>query len=129
MKKIRHLKIFRFAWIVMAIHILNFSIDPPDVNQDIPEDLSYNEIESITEWIAENVLQITDAFPEHDDDDDNGTGITKKVLELQYYESPIAINDKVDSAIPVTDRNAVSSYDFFSLPQNFLDVFSPPPES
>ena len=65
--------IFRFFCLVLAIHILNCSVDAPDVRpENIPEDLSYNDMESVMEIVLENVFEIKDAIAEQDDHDSNG---------------------------------------------------------
>jgi hypothetical protein len=71
----------RFTWLVMALLIFNYSIDVPDAfGDEVAEDLSFNDIESIAELVLENVLGVYDAIPEHDENDleDEG-GFCKKV--------------------------------------------------
>ena len=64
----------------LALVILNFSIDAPDAYSDtVAEDLSFNDIESITEFVLEDVIGIYNAIPEHDENDyeDEGGGCKK----------------------------------------------------
>ena len=79
--QLRRRTIYRILCVVMALHILNFSIDAPDPEPaGQPENLSYNDIESVTELVAEQWLKIDNAFPEHDEaDDEDGSCITKKL--------------------------------------------------
>lgn len=65
----------RIFCLLMAINVLNFSIDAPDhltlsasQNGDA-EDLSVNKMESIGEVLLEEVLAIPNAVPERDDPD------------------------------------------------------------
>ncbi|MDX1905040.1 MAG: hypothetical protein SFU27_12860, partial [Thermonemataceae bacterium] len=73
----------------MGIHILNFSIDSPDSHSDdIPEDLSYNDIESFFEIFVENVLGYENAIEEHDEDDAetrSSTDISKIIFFSDFH--------------------------------------------
>ncbi len=54
----------------MGLYLLNISVDPADPNPDhIPEDLSFNDQESIVEIIVEKILGFENAFKEYDDQD------------------------------------------------------------
>ncbi len=54
----------------MAAFLLNLSVDAPDPFPDyLPENLTHNEQESITEWVVEQLLGFENAFAEYDDDD------------------------------------------------------------
>jgi len=81
-------KIFSFFF---SLHMLNISVDSPDVNPDwVSEDLSVNDMESISEIICEQILHIDNAFPEFDDHDNNDGGapiITH--LDLFFYNQPV----------------------------------------
>lgn len=60
----------RLFCLVLALHFLNCSIDSRDPNPDaIPEDLAFNDIESVTEFFAEVVFGWNNAFEEHDERD------------------------------------------------------------
>jgi hypothetical protein len=72
---------------VIALHILNFSLDAPDAtNSAVAENLSFNEIESFTEWFAEEVLNIEDAFSEADEQGDEESGFIKKIVDIKFYQ-------------------------------------------
>lgn len=96
MQKLSHNALTRYLWIVMAVFIFNFSIDAPDAYGDeVAEDLSFNDIESISELILEDVLGIYNAFPEHDENDleDDG-GFCKKFeckFEKRVYSEQIPL--------------------------------------
>jgi len=115
----------------MALHILNFSIDAPDV-QDyaVAEDLSYNEIESITEWFTEDVLQIKDTFKETDEQgDEDNNGFIKKVVDLKFYQVHFE-----EETIPTILSNIKNNSTFVHYTQpfcavNYITIFSPPPEA
>jgi hypothetical protein len=90
MKFIRGHFAFKVLWFVMALHILNCSVDTPDPQpENVPEDLSYNDMESIVEIVLEQVLDIDNAIAEKDDPDTDGdNGLNqKKGLDFSYHPS------------------------------------------
>lgn len=76
----------------MALHILNCSVDTPDCQpENIPEDLTYNDMESVVEILLEQVLGINNAIAETDDNDtdgDNGLNL-KKGQDFYFYQIPL----------------------------------------
>lgn len=73
----------------MAIHIFNCAIDAPDLTPiDAPEDLSYNDMETITELIAEEILGMDNFFEEHDDDDSDCSSILKGKVSVDFFALP-----------------------------------------
>ena len=129
MNTLRQNKIFNLLWIVMALHILNFSIDAPDViDRNIAEDLSYNEIESFTELITENILGIENAFSESDEKGDEETEFFKKYSEITFYF--ISSKDKtVNDSLKSIKNSSISN--LYSTPYCstiYISIFSPPPE-
>lgn len=70
----------------MAFHIFNCSIDAPDLTPaGVPEDLSYNDLETVTEFIAEELLGLDNFFAEHDDDDSDDKSILKGKVVLDFF--------------------------------------------
>ncbi len=130
MKNLRQHKIFRIVWIVMALHILNFSVDAPDAqNDEIFEDLSYNDIESFTEWFAEDVLNIQDAFKETDEPGDENSGFIKKVIDITFYQ--VHFEEETISMLLSNIKNNSTNV-HYSEPfcaANYSSIFSPPPEA
>lgn len=72
----RRLLLHRLICLLMALHVLNVSIDAPDLYTtprfpgERHEDLSINEIESVCELLLENCFGIENAIPEHEESDD-----------------------------------------------------------
>lgn len=92
MKLIREHIAFRVLWLVMALHIFNCSVDTPDPQPDnVPEDLTYNDMESVVEIVLEQVLDINNAIAEKDDTDTDGDiGLhLKKGLDFSYHQSAL----------------------------------------
>lgn len=87
MQRIRQHILSRFLCGLVAAIILNLSVDTPDLyDNSIPEDLTYNDTESVVEWVLEDVLQFENAIAEHDDDDQNSPLKLQKQIEL-FYEA------------------------------------------
>ena len=80
----------QFALFMMVV-ILNLSIDAPDpvrfVNNKFvsEDDLSVNEIESISEWFLEHVLHIHNAVPETNEDD--STSVVKHFVDYYFFNN------------------------------------------
>ena len=90
MKFLREPIAFKIFWLAMALLIFNCSVDTPDPQpENVPEDLSYNDMESIVEIVLEQVLDIDNAIAEKDDPDtdgDNGLNL-KRGLDFSYHQS------------------------------------------
>lgn len=76
-KQLSNFLVYRYLCFLMALHVINISIDTSDRTflsgraTAYHKDLSSNEIESITEFVLETCLGIVDAIPEQDDPDDD----------------------------------------------------------
>jgi hypothetical protein len=106
----------------MALHILNYSVDTPDAQPDyIPEDLTYNDMESILEVLLENVFGIQNAIAEHDEND-TGSFEIKKQFSF-FYHTKFKINQIFDNGLTVI----VSNNYFVKFPSLFHPEIVPPP--
>lgn len=60
----------RVLWGFLGLFLLNVSVDSPDPEPNhLPEDLSFNDQESIIEIVLEQLLGYDDAIVEYDDHD------------------------------------------------------------
>lgn len=91
----------------MIIVVINMSIDAPDSvrfvnNQYVSsEDLSVNEMESISEWVLEKIFGISNAVPEYDDDD--ATSFNKVFIDYFFTKAEYITNiSKI--VIPMVDK-------------------------
>lgn len=124
------MKFFRIAFIkkiillTVCFHIINSSIDAPDVLPEwAPEDLSYNEIESVTEWLVEVVFANNNFLQEHDDQDDNKKKIQLKKKKNYHCSTAFSSNSFYELNIN-TNNNCVKK-----LSLSFKgNIHSPPPE-
>lgn len=115
----------KYFWYFMAIHLLNLSVDAPDLTPSyIAEDLMINDQESVMELIAETVLGFEDAFPEYDDND--GNEIREKTGKLSLI-CPVCLNETVLlHKSPMVSK--YGDYTFAYVPPAPLAYLSPPPE-
>jgi hypothetical protein len=93
MAKRLHYSIFtRMACVMLALHFFNFSIDPIDKYADsVPEDLSINDIESVSELIVEVVFSAGNVFAEHDEQDSDEGG-SFGVCKLFFSDSGVNLD-------------------------------------
>ncbi len=121
-----HASFSRLLCFLLALHFLNLSIDPKDPHPDShPEDLMLNDIETITELIAEVVFEKVNAFGEHEEKDDYDRRAVS-VTKLYFSKSPIELTDLTTEVLPsrkfqVTIVRLVQSL--------FANVSSPPPKA
>src|ERR1035437_9819983 len=89
---------------LFALHILNISVDSPDPQPEwVPEDLSVNDMESISEIVCEQILHIDNAFPENDDQDnaDHGAPAAFHFSPLLIVSQPLLSIIPVPSSFPI----------------------------
>ena len=118
----------RVLCLLMALHILNFSIDNPHtLFEHNKVQANFNEVDSVVELVLEDVFNIENAIPEHH----AKTPIThkfnaKKVVWLFeqtipfYFKEPAVLNFK--PAVTTT----FYSHEIYNSP--LLTLFSPPPQ-
>jgi hypothetical protein len=120
----------RLLVVLLALLILNGSVDPADPvsavywnGDDYVEDVTDNDIESLYELVTEQVLDLDDFVPEHDNDagdTDKNMKAAYDWLHLSYY--PDAPKLVVNLASPVYPIYTPS---FFEV---FLSKDCPPPD-
>lgn len=122
----RFSRLSRLFCLILALHFLNVSIDSPDPNPDtVPEDLSFNDIESVTELFAELVFGFTNAFQEHDEDDAE-EGSSSGAIKFYFTNDAVAV---IWSTHDVRGDNNFVLDTYLPFPSRSLEVNSPPPEA
>ena len=117
----------KIAGFLLALIILNLSVDPPDLLKNLDadialeEDISINEMESISEVVLEQVLDIEGAVPESDEEEMEN--YLKKVEICHPFFSLISIPVEVD--VFQEDRSAAVPCFFYD---RTLGIHSPPPK-
>jgi len=89
-QKFRESTFNRLIWLFFALFVFNFSIDVPD-NDSVSENLAYNDIESISEFVLESVLCFENAIPEHDEDDSDEKRDFHKKVDL-FNQTQVLLN-------------------------------------
>ena len=111
----------------MGFYLLNISVDADDpYPQHIPEDLTYNDQESIIEIFIEKVLGFENAIEEYDDHDTEDHNSKKKVdkTDLNVHFSFEFKNSQADFDIP---RQQYVDLEV-NLTPGFFQLHSPPPQ-
>lgn len=123
---IRHSRATRFLWGFMALYFLNISVDTVDAFPNhIPEDLSFNDQESIIEIVVEKVLGYENAIEEHDDPDtENHT--KKSDIKIDFIPLYITSKNYQETVTTTLKSNC------FNADSNLLiehhELNNPPPE-
>ena len=127
MKFFRKNRVIKVVWLLLAVHILNCSIDPPDVlPESTPEDLTVNEIESMAELLAEDILGIENAVSEEDEhDSEDGTSLDSK--KVCSFCNKKAFSYCAISYIVNVNNLSTPVPNFYSY--QYSEVLNPPPEA
>ncbi len=115
---------YRILCWVLALHLLNYSIDPRDPDPiDIPENFSYHEIESIAELVLEVVFGLEGAFDDFDEHDtDNGDNI-----DAFKFICSTRSSSAIHHSMFLLDRKW-SMVDDNQPPWPSIGIFVPPPK-
>lgn len=119
-----------FCW-VMALYVINVSIDAPDgyvkPNSlgEYHEDLSFNEIESVGELLLEHVFKFQNAVPEHDEPDGEEDQLSKI-----FFDWSLPVPSPGYQFSPVVEYIAavVMAYAGASYFGRSAEVNTPPPQ-
>ncbi|MCR6718751.1 MAG: hypothetical protein NVV59_00305 [Chitinophagaceae bacterium] len=102
------------------IGITNGMINTPDLEHTMGKE-DYNEMETITEWILEDVLQLEDSIEEHGEPD---TDQKKSNHGIDFHAVASLAVDYV-FLIPLRNQNAGFNHFFSSIPSRNI---APPPD-
>jgi hypothetical protein len=124
--QIRNSVFTKFLWGLMGLYLLNISVDSVDPNpEQIPEDLSINDQESIIEIVVEKILGYEDAIKEYDDNDkeDHNNKTNVKIDFINSYTADYLIKQSV------VDISIQKFPDFnVFLTNGFHQLDTPPPK-
>lgn len=124
--KIRNNIYTKFLCGIMGLYLLNISVDPPDLTpQQIPEDLSFNDQESIIEIVIEQVLGYEDAIKEYDDNDTEDHN-KKKDVKIDLLYSHTTLLKSTNKLFKKTVNQYFTYNNHYS--NGFIDIDSPPPK-
>lgn len=110
----------------MGLFLLNISVDTADPQpENIPEDLSFNDQESIIEILVEQVFGFQTAFKEYDDPDTKDLN-NKKNLKIDL-SVPEIIADQLLKSLLVERDQLFPDYSA-GLIHSFNEIDCPPPK-
>jgi hypothetical protein len=118
--------IYRAIALCMALYLFNFSIDSQDAQSDsVAEDLSFNDIESVYEFVTEAVFGIENAVEEHEerDPDDGGSFEFKK-----FYFTSLISSVQIKTLDYIFELQ-LPEHDCPALAIRFAEIDSPPPRA
>jgi len=124
---IKRSKYQKFFWGCMALYLLNICVDVPDMYPDtVPEDLTYNDQESIVEIFIEKVLGYENAIPEYDeaDPENNSTLKTQKIIDHFVVHKE---DTRLKGLLRIVQKKAGFRYLSFA-PSVYPEIDPPPPE-
>ncbi|MCK8492743.1 MULTISPECIES: hypothetical protein [Spirosoma] len=126
----RHVILHRFLCLLMALHVINVSIDAPDpyAHPRYPgerrEDLSINEIESFGELLLEECFGFENAIPEHEESDDDSE-VTN--VEHDYFFHQLFVFTTLPARYWYLIRQSVP-FKPAHVPSHVPEITSPPPQ-
>jgi hypothetical protein len=115
---------------LMALYLFNICADAPDPGlPGTPENLAYNDIESVVEILLEHTLHVENAVSEHDDAD----GEQPENSRPTKVAAPFVLGGTLLPTLPVGPPTRAPKLqalpDASLLPAPAHDVFTPPPEA
>ncbi|WP_317163781.1 hypothetical protein [Psychroflexus maritimus] len=126
LSKIRNSVLTKILWGLMGLYLLNISVDTADLKpKHIPEDLSFNDQESIIEIVLEKVLGYEDAIKEYDDNDteDHNRNTNVKIDLTTHY----IVENNLNQLFTGTTKHNFPDY-LTNLSNGFQKLNFPPPK-
>jgi hypothetical protein len=115
-------KLAKWLCYVLVVCLINTIVDSPARYRTIDGQLAYNEIESIYEWLVEEVADWEDAVPEQEDNNTEFNNIKKDKYDWAYQPD---IGAPLQVMLPAVSFIQKQSYYF---PSPVSDAIYPPPE-
>ena len=119
----------RVMCLLMALHILNFSIDNPHtLTEHDKVQANFNEVDSVVELVLEDVFLIENAIPEHHTKTPVATKFNaKKVVWVFEEHQPLQFKKVAVFNYRPAVTTTFYSGQIYNSP--FISLFSPPPEA
>lgn len=124
--QLRNSSFLKILWGLIGLYLFNISVDTTDPHpQQIPEDLTINDQESIVEIILEEILNYEDAIKEYDDHDseDHNKKANVKIDIIAQY----AIDSNNKQTLSESSQQKFFNYES-SLTKGFQKLATPPPK-
>lgn len=125
MKAIRQHPLFIWFWYLTTLHIINMSVDAGVFGYYIGQtDEVFNEMESITELVAEQLLDIEDCFEEHPEPNESDHHELFGKKQISFFTHLLATLPAFN--VDLTDGTRPTGYRRFRA-QHSPHILSPPP--
>lgn len=129
-KRNRSWILYQMFCLLMALHVINLSIDTPDhyvcysEDGEAHEDPTINDMESLIEFVLEEGFGLDNVIPEHDEPDED-SDLTK--LNQDYFFTPtFRLLPPVETVIVLPTLFIPDRTD--ELLSRMLEISSPPPQ-
>lgn len=116
----------KYFWVFIALYMLNICVDSPDILQQLPENLKYNDQESIIELIVEKVIGIENAIPEQDDNDTEEYKNLENNLKLDQFTAESFKTNALQYRVIKTQDHTNWIRNLY--PSGFIEIVAPPPK-
>lgn len=128
LRKIRNSEYFRYLWLFMALYILNLSADTQDFHgRLVKEDLTFNDQESLIEFVVEEIIGLDEVFKEYDDPDSEDGSKKLNIKNLNYIPPFLVLNFQENDEPFVLKKNRIPS-NLHVLSNDFCKIQLPPPK-
>lgn len=125
LSRCRHIRFTQFLWGMMALYLFNFSVDTADNTiTNAPEDLTFNDQESLVEIIVEKVLGYENAISEHDEPDTEEKRGSTQSIDLTIH----SINYETKYVFELLVLDDTFPHYLFFLVSEYLQKDTPPPK-
>lgn len=130
LSRIRAHSLTRTWCTLMALYLFNICADAPDPGlPSTPENLAYNDIESVLEILLEHTLYFENAVPEYDDADCDQPENSRPIKAAAPFILEIVLLPALLVEFPASMPKIQALPDTSLLPSLAYDVLTPPPEA
>ncbi|TQI69482.1 hypothetical protein JM79_0362 [Gramella sp. Hel_I_59] len=123
MQWLRNSAFSRYLWLLLVIYFVNISVDAVNPDSNIfPENIPYNEQESIAEILVEKILGFENAIAESEDHEPE----ERQSEKLQKINFNLVVKDQIDisgfiqslenSNFPLSTKNTLERAHFILIP-------------
>ncbi|TPN84713.1 hypothetical protein [Aquimarina algicola] len=124
---IKKSKYLKFFWSLMAFYMLNICVDAPDIVSDaVPENLNFNDQESIIEIFVEKILGYEHAIPEYEESDSEKQSMLKQHKTIDHFIINLCETENLFSFRSI--KKPKNSFYLDHLYLIYQEVDFPPPE-
>lgn len=127
MKVFREHIIFRLAWLVMAMHVFNFSIDTTAVRfGDLAKETCYNKMENIVEVLLENLFQIENAIADFEKKENSEASELSFEKEIEFFQNNKNFNKNF--SLKPSQVSYFNTHNKKHYPLHPIEIIPPPPK-